>query len=106
MKFCPDCGSFCTPSYNIKQAVCIKCGLKVELDTPLSLTNNKMTDEKIVVVNREMKNITGLPVERKKCPKCGNLKATVSMAAARSEEDYETEKFRCTECSHTWRDSN
>mgnify|MGYP003984791307 CR=1 FL=1 len=50
MKFCPKCNSFCESDLTNKQAVCVRCGHIVELEPPKKITNNKVVDEKVVVV--------------------------------------------------------
>ena len=104
MKFCPKCNSFCVPNNTNKQAVCYKCGYIIELENPNKITNKKMVDGRIVVVTKDLRELNGLPRTRRKCPKCGNIEAYITKGASRSEDDYEEEVYRCTECGRKWRE--
>ena len=104
--FCSKCNAFCNEDYRKKQAVCTKCGHISEIVAPPEIKNIKLIDEKIVVVNKSTKTLRSLPIRRCLCPKCGNKEAYVSMVGSRNEEDYETERYRCTECNHSWRESS
>ncbi len=106
MKFCPKCNSFCVPDNTNKQAVCNRCGHIVELDPPLLIKNNKLVDGKMIVVSSELQRLIPLPRTIRKCPKCGNKEAYVTIGASRSEEDFEEEVYRCTECGRKWREGN
>ncbi|MHA2239441.1 MAG: hypothetical protein ACXAB2_13925 [Candidatus Hodarchaeales archaeon] len=106
MKFCPKCNSFCITDYSKKQAVCNKCGHAVDLENPKELIYKKLVEEKIVVMTENLRSLISLPRVRRKCPKCGNNEAYVSVVASRSEEDYEEELNRCIECNYKWRTGN
>ena len=106
MKFCPECSSFCVTDSSKKQAVCSKCGHIVELENPKELKNKKIVDGKIVVVTENLRRLNSLPRGRRKCPKCGNTEVFIRILAARGEEDYEEECYRCTKCGHSWREGN
>ena len=104
--FCSKCNGFCSVDYGKKQAVCMRCGHIVEIVAPPEIKNVKLIDEKIVVINTSHKKLRSLPIRRCLCPKCGNKEAYVSMVGSRSEEDYETERYRCTACTHSWRENS
>ena len=104
MKFCPKCNSFCESDLTNKQAVCVRCGHIVELEPPKKITNNKVVDEKVVVVFEKLRRLVPLPRTIRICPKCGNKEAYVTKGASRSEDDFEEEVYRCTECGHKWRE--
>jgi DNA-directed RNA polymerase subunit M len=106
MLFCPSCKALCTNDYKIKQAQCTRCGTLLDLETPAEIRNKKLSDGKIVILSNSLKKIRSLPIKRCLCPKCGNKEAYVSMVGSRSEEDYETERYRCTDCNHSWRETS
>lgn len=45
-----------------------------------------------------------LPRTRIECPECGNFEAMWYMRQTRSSDEPETRIYRCTKCSHTWRE--
>lgn len=45
-----------------------------------------------------------LPRTRIECPKCGNFEAMWYMRQTRASDEPETRIYRCTKCSHTWRE--
>lgn len=104
--FCTKCKAICKVDYKQKKAVCSRCGEVVDIEAPPEIKNSKIIDGKIVIVNNSMRQMNGLSRRRILCPKCGNKEAFVSIVGAKNEEDYETEKFRCTECNHSWRESS
>ena len=104
--FCSKCEAICNVDYRKKQAICSRCGNILDIEAPPEIRNSKLIAEKIVVVNKKNKKLRSLPIRKCLCPKCGNKEAYVSMVGARSEEDYETERLRCTECRYSWRDSS
>ncbi len=106
MKFCPKCGSFCSEDFSKKQAVCSRCGHILNLEAPKEFVNQKEIDEKIFVIDKNTKDLIGLPRVNRICPKCGHKEAYVSMVASRSEDDFETERYRCVSCGHSWRDES
>ena len=106
MRFCPECKSMCETNYKLKKAICNKCGYVVDLEVPLEIKNTKQIDGKVVVVNDSLKNLNNLSRRKCLCTKCGNKEAYISIVGARNEEEYETERYRCTECGHSWRENS
>lgn len=106
MRFCPECKSICDTNYRLRKSVCSRCGYVIDLEVPLEIKNTKIIDGKIVSVTNSLKSLNSLSRRKCLCPKCGNMEAYISIVGARNEDDYETEKYTCTECSHSWRESN
>lgn len=45
-----------------------------------------------------------LPRTRVECPKCGHFEAYWVMRQTRAADEPTTRIYRCTKCSHTWRE--
>ena len=76
--------------------------------------NRQESDEGKVVV-RKSGNVKGetlildelvstLPKTRIDCPTCGHNEATWYMRQTRAADEPTTRLYRCTSCSHTWRE--
>lgn len=105
VKFCPDCGSFCQPDPVKKCYVCPKCEWEEPLEETLSVPrDNSKNVEKIVVVGKKDRQLSTMPKTKMLCEKCGNNEAFWWMVQTRSIDESMTQFFRCTKCSHTWRD--
>jgi DNA-directed RNA polymerase subunit M len=105
MDFCPVCGSICKIDYKKRITVCSRCGNVIDGTPPPVMRSQKQIDDKIIVVTDSLKRINSLPVKNCQCPKCGNKKAYVSIVGSRNENDYETERYKCTNCDHSWREN-
>jgi DNA-directed RNA polymerase subunit M len=105
VKFCPDCGSFCQPDPVKKCYVCPTCEWEEPLEENLSVSrDNNKNVEKIVVVSKKDRQLSTMPKTKMLCEKCGNNEAFWWMVQTRSIDESMTQFFRCTKCSHTWRD--
>jgi DNA-directed RNA polymerase subunit M len=104
MKFCSNCGTALKPEPQRKVLVCPKCKAEEPMEEEIVISRNNDDDDKIVVIGRKERNLRTLPQTRIKCPKCGNTTATWWMVQTRSIDESATQFFRCTKCSHTWRD--
>jgi DNA-directed RNA polymerase subunit M len=105
LKFCPDCGARLRPKPG-ETVTCLKCGKKVK-------GGGNVRKEEVV------KQVTGsgaslkvmdekdagetLPTISMPCPSCGHGEAVWWMLQTRSADEATTQFFRCTKCSHTWR---
>ncbi len=105
VKFCPECGSFCQPDPVKKSYVCPKCEWEEPLEETLKVSReNSKNVEKIVVVGKKERKLNTMPKIKLQCEKCGNDEAYWWMVQTRSIDESMTQFFRCTKCSHTWRD--
>ncbi|HXG14285.1 MAG TPA: transcription factor S [Candidatus Nitrosotenuis sp.] len=96
MQFCPKCG------VRLKKGVCQKCGhaeaeskqdtkkLAVQLDKDLTVFDEPQEDKALPTINID-------------CEKCGHGEAVWWMLQTRSADEPTTQFYRCTKCSHTWR---
>jgi DNA-directed RNA polymerase subunit M len=82
---------------------CPKCGLKQEGGKKEGGVVTKCKAEREVVVQDELSGT--LPTADEECPKCGNKKAYWVLRQMRGADEPETRIFRCTKCSHSWRES-
>ena len=103
--FCPNCGSLMYP-YGDK-LVCRKegCGFERGMtaeDNVISRVITEAREPPELLVLEEV--AAALPRTRIECPKCGNFEAMWYMRQTRSADEPETRIYRCTSCSHTWRE--
>jgi DNA-directed RNA polymerase subunit M/transcription elongation factor TFIIS len=104
MQFCPECGSLCVKNHKRKYAVCSRCEYIVDLVPPKAIVNNRLIDEKIIVVDDVVRAINGLSRRSSLCPKCGYKEAYVKMGASNHESDFEAEIMSCALCGYSWKD--
>lgn len=100
--FCPECKSLMMSSGG--QLKCRKCGYIRKIESTDNMTKKRERIEKeIMIVDDEGEKIRTLPTIQIKCPKCGNNLAFWWLRQLRAADESEVRFFRCTECSHTWR---
>jgi DNA-directed RNA polymerase subunit M len=86
------------------QLKCKKCGYIRKIVGADQLKVNKPRKEKeITIVDDEEEKIKTLPTIQIRCPKCDNNLAFWWLRQLRAADESEVRFFRCTECSHTWR---
>lgn len=86
------------------QLKCRKCGYIRKIEASEHMTREKKrTENEITIVDDEDTNIKTQPTIQIKCPKCGNNLAFWWLRQLRAADESEVRFFRCTECSHTWR---
>ncbi len=108
MEFCNKCGSLMLPKKTQKSIVliCRKCGhrktLRKNEDFKIS-TKTLKKEEGLVIVDKRSQKET-LPVTTVQCPKCENTQAEWWVQQTRSGDEPPTRFFRCTKCSHVWRE--
>ena len=102
MKFCPTC------EVRLKKSdsglKCSKCGYAEgdSVDTKKIKEEDETVSEFNVLDENEGKE--ALPSIKIDCEKCGNDEAVWWMLQTRSADEPTTQFYRCTKCSHTWRD--
>jgi DNA-directed RNA polymerase subunit M len=100
--FCPECKTMMISSGG--QLKCRKCGYirKIEADDKMK-TKRLRKEKEIMIVDDEEDKIKTMPTIQIKCPKCENNLAFWWLRQLRAADESEVRFFRCTECSHTWR---
>jgi len=116
MEFCPNCGMRLILKQDSNEEepapkmVCSKCGYTknmVSEESKRAHTVNKTkhgVQETITVVSEELSKIRTMPSTKIMCPKCSNNEAYWWMVQTRGADESPTQFFRCTNCSHTWRE--
>lgn len=97
--FCPKCKSLLFPKDGM--LVCNRCGYQAEMGKKESCVTPKKREHEIPI----MENVSGTrPTADAECPKCGNKKAYWVLRQTRGADEPETRIFRCTKCTHSWRE--
>jgi DNA-directed RNA polymerase subunit M len=99
--FCKECGSLLIRLEGEMQ--CPKCKKRSQApdgDKQITIVSKK-EDKSIKIIDGE---IPTLPTTEAECPKCGNTTAFWRLVQTRAADEPETRIFRCTKCSHTWRE--
>ena len=100
--FCPECKSMLMSSGG--QLKCRKCGYIRIIDDNKKIHNTLERKEKeIMIVDEEEEGMRTMPTIQIKCPKCENNLAIWWLRQLRAADESEVRFFRCTVCSHTWR---
>ena len=104
MEFCPECGKLLTPKDKKGNTIliCSSCGF--EKNPEGSYTKSEAVEsqkEDIVVVE---KNDENLPKTSITCPECSNNEAYYWIEQTRAADEAPTRFYKCTKCSHTWRE--
>ncbi len=100
MEFCPKCGSVLIQKR--KNFGCARCGYSSKEKIKIS-TSEKIEKKGDIGVVTE-KDTETLPIVAEKCKKCGNEKAFFWTVQTRAGDEAETKFFKCTKCSHIWRE--
>ena len=106
MQFCSLCGEKTIRKKeedgNI-QLYCRSCdkSFSIKLESPI-LTVEKTGGNPIKIKNKS--DIRTLPIEKEKCPKCGNMDAYSWQRQTRGGDEPATRFYRCVKCSKTWRE--
>jgi len=86
------------------QLKCKKCGyIRKIVDADQLKVNKPRKEKEITIVDDEEEKIKTLPTIQIRCPKCDNNLAFWWLRQLRAADESEVRFFRCTECSHTWR---
>ena len=106
MQFCSLCGEKTIRKKeedgNI-QLYCRSCdkSFSIKLESPI-LTVEKTGGSPIKIKSKS--DIRTLPIEKEKCPKCGNMDAYSWQRQTRGGDEPATRFYRCVKCSKTWRE--
>ncbi|MEM0465836.1 MAG: transcription factor S [Candidatus Pacearchaeota archaeon] len=95
MQFCPKCGSV------IIEKNCARCDYESEEIVKLEIVQQIKTKKEIPVIKQGENEIN--PVIDTPCPKCKNPQSFFWTKQTRASDEAETQFFKCTKCSYTWR---
>ena len=95
MQFCPKC------SVRLKKGTCTKCGYSEGQKQETKKTAAEL--DKSFTVFDENEGKETLPTIKIECEKCGHDEAVWWMLQTRSADEPTTQFYRCSKCSHTWR---
>lgn len=101
--FCPKCGSLLRPKdKGTKKILYCSCGFtKSPEEGDSAEIKEKMDSVKKIEI---VENIEVNPKIKITCDKCGNTIAYYWTQQTRGADEPETRFFKCTKCSHTWRE--
>ena len=101
MEFCPKCGSMILIN-DSGRASCAKCNYRPKGNVKIQASEKLKQGKKVAVINEE--KLTTYPVVEMNCLECKNKQAYFWTLQTRSSDESETKFYKCTKCSHTWRD--
>jgi len=99
--FCKKCGKLLKNQNGV--FVCVLCDEKSEPSSAPLIHTDKRIEREIVIVE-DTEQIKTLPTITVRCPQCNNNEAMWWLRQLRSADESEVRFFRCTKCSHTWRE--
>ncbi len=100
MKFCPECEVRLKKSIK-SSAICPKCGYSESTAKETKKeTKEELSALNIVEGDEGKETLSTIKID---CEKCGNNEAVWWMLQTRSADEPTTQFYRCTKCSHTWR---
>ncbi len=114
MEFCPECGSVLRPKKSETSngvsilLACSKCdyvkkGSVKNVRTNAGKIITRSQQEAVTVIPKDQE-VSTMPTLKMRCPKCGNRLCYVWQVQTRGGDESSTQFFRCTKCSHTFRE--
>lgn len=105
MEFCDKCGKLLAAEEKENGStvmVCPDCGWeKNEGMESCVTTQEEETVGEVAVIDE---TVEVLPKTTEECPSCHNLEAYYWFEQTRSADEAPTRFYKCTKCSHTWRE--
>jgi len=98
--FCPKCRSLLYPKDGV--LTCKKCGYRKEAKEERRCIMTQSREREFMVIEEEGGTLP--TTDDVECPKCGNGKAYWVLRQTRAADEPETRIYRCTNCSHSWRE--
>ena len=100
--FCPKCGSLLRPMEKKgKKVFGCSCGYVADKDQKIEVKEKAKNQKRIEVIEKE---VSTKPIVNAKCSKCGHTEAYYWTLQTRAADEPETQFFKCTKCSHQWRE--
>ena len=103
MKFCPKCEKRMKSRIEDGILSCPKCGLITEREEKSEGKVDLIRDPPGSLKIMEGDDLDALPTTTIDCSRCGNDMAFWWMLQTRSADEPTTQFYRCTRCTHTWR---
>ncbi|CAK0866845.1 unnamed protein product [Prorocentrum cordatum] len=107
-QFCPSCANLLVIDVGVGRSggVAFRCRT-----CPYVYKVEEKLADKQVLPRRRVDDILGgeeawkdVDTTEEQCPRCGHHKAYVKQLQTRSADEPMTNFFRCTKCSHNWKD--
>lgn len=104
MEFCDKCGTLMLPNKGGKTVACPNCGARAKAE---QIIIKEVSGERHIRAKKTGKEIKDtMPLTDATCQSCGNKEAYWWSEQTRGTDEPETQFFRCTKCSKTWRKYN
>ena len=107
MQMCETCGSLMRPE-KTNGSVVFVCGNGCRIEKADNCAPEKLSQkiehdplDNVQVIESKSVN---LPIMEYPCPKCKNNKVFWWTRQTRSSDEPETRFYKCTDCSHIWRE--
>ena len=100
--FCEKCGKLLKNQNGV--FVCSICGAERSDTTASHLVKTDKRIERELIIVDDIEQIKTLPTIAVRCPTCNHNEAFWWLRQLRSADESEVRFFRCTKCSHTWRE--